>query len=77
MLAKLASIYVKSINDGAVPNIENAWTYVCMTENQKVLDRTIEEFNQNILDLKADLPLPQEDLNTRFNEYFQYSLQSL
>ena len=42
-----------------------------------MLDRTIEEFNQNILDLKADLPLPQEDLNTRFNEYFQYSLQSL
>ena len=48
MLSKLASVYVNSINEGAVPNIESAWTYICMTENKKILDRIIEEFNHNI-----------------------------
>ena len=29
MLANLANVYVQSINEGAIPNIENAWTYIC------------------------------------------------
>lgn len=29
MLYHLASDYVKAINEGAVPNIESAWTYIC------------------------------------------------
>ena len=32
MLAGLASSYVTAINEGALPNIENAWSYIC--ENQ-------------------------------------------
>jgi hypothetical protein len=32
MLAGLASSYVSAINDGALPNIANAWSYIC--ENQ-------------------------------------------
>jgi len=70
MLSKLASVYVTSINEGAVPNIESAWTYICMTENKKNLDRIIEEFNHNIQGLRAELPIHQEELNNRFNEYF-------
>lgn len=33
MLLKLAEVYVSAINEGAVPNIENAWTYICRNEN--------------------------------------------
>ena len=29
MLGDLCLTYVKAINEGAVPNIENAWTYIC------------------------------------------------
>ena len=36
MFNGLLNSYVKAINDGAVPNIENAWSYVCKNECQKV-----------------------------------------
>ena len=32
MLLNLAENYVTAINKGAVPNIENAWTYICKSE---------------------------------------------
>ena len=32
MLATLAGQYVQAINNGAVPNIESAWTYICRSE---------------------------------------------
>jgi len=33
MLCKLADVYVSAINDGSVPSIESAWTYICRSEN--------------------------------------------
>ena len=32
MMLTLADSYVASINDGAVPNIESAWSYICKSE---------------------------------------------
>ncbi len=32
MLAWLLENYVTSINQGAIPNIENAWSYMCKNE---------------------------------------------
>jgi hypothetical protein len=32
MYADLIKSYVFAINNGAVPNIENAWTYICRNE---------------------------------------------
>jgi hypothetical protein len=32
MLANLTQVYVEAINKGAVPNIENAWNYICKNE---------------------------------------------
>lgn len=29
MLSGLAQSYVKAINEGALPNIANAWSYIC------------------------------------------------
>lgn len=77
MLSKLSTVYVDSINQGSVPNIESAWTYICLTENQKILDKTIEEFNRNIEDLRGDLPIPIDDLWTWFDELFNYSVETL
>lgn len=35
MYIALVKNYINSINDGAVPNIENAWSYVCKDECYK------------------------------------------
>jgi hypothetical protein len=32
MLLELADAYTSSINSGKLPNIQNAWTYVCLNE---------------------------------------------
>lgn len=41
MLATLASSYVTSINNGAVPNIETAWQYICKSECHKAVEESI------------------------------------
>ena len=33
VLVNLAQQYVAAFNSGGVPNIENAWTYICRNEN--------------------------------------------
>jgi hypothetical protein len=40
MLANLASSYVSAINNGAVPNIDSAWNYICKNECIKALDES-------------------------------------
>ena len=44
MLAWLLDNYVTSINQGAIPNIENAWSYMCKNECQKGLEESLEIF---------------------------------
>ena len=35
MVADLCETYCEAINNGAVPNIESAWTYICKNECHK------------------------------------------
>lgn len=35
MFVLLARSYLSAINEGAVPNIENAWSYLCKNECMK------------------------------------------
>ncbi|RYX99812.1 hypothetical protein EON78_02610, partial [bacterium] len=37
MYAELVHAYIEAINEGAVPNIENAWSYVCKNECMKAM----------------------------------------
>ena len=37
MYMSLISEYVKEINGGGVPNIQNAWIYLCKQENEKAI----------------------------------------
>jgi hypothetical protein len=32
MIVELANSYIQALNEGVVPNIENAWTNVCQFE---------------------------------------------
>ena len=55
--------YICSINNGAVPNIESAWTYVCKNECIKAVGESIELYDNVIKDiLHNKLPLPVEEL---------------
>lgn len=40
----MLSSYVGAINDGAVPNIENAWNYMCQEQCTKVMTESLETF---------------------------------
>ena len=41
MLLELALAYTNSINDGSVPNIQNAWSYVCQNECNRAIQESI------------------------------------
>ena len=45
MYSDLIKSYVGAINDGAVPNIETAWTYICQNECQKALILSIDTYD--------------------------------
>ena len=46
MYADLIRSYASAINEGAVPNIENAWTYICHNECQKAFANAIETYEE-------------------------------
>lgn len=39
MLVEICKAYTEAINSGRVPNIENAWTYLCKQESYKAANR--------------------------------------
>jgi hypothetical protein len=41
----LLSSYVNAINNGAVPNIENAWNYMCQEKCAKAFEESLSYFN--------------------------------
>ena len=44
MIVELANTYIKALNDGHVPNIENAWTNVCNFEQERAYKESIRLF---------------------------------
>jgi hypothetical protein len=48
MFVCLTRSYLASINDGAVPNIENAWTYMCKDECVKAVGLAYEAYERNL-----------------------------
>ena len=48
MFISLTKNYLNAINEGAVPNIENAWSYLCKNECQKA-ELSAYEFYEKML----------------------------
>ena len=64
MMATLAESYVVAINNGAVPNIETAWSYICKSECQKALDDSL-KIAESIFGQEAiRLPMNEEDIRS-------------
>jgi hypothetical protein len=69
MLATLAESYVTSINNGAVPNIENAWSYICKSECHKAIEESMEKFEGIMRDVALNkIPLEEEELHEFYLE---------
>lgn len=66
MLATLADTYVRAINNGAVPNIESAWTYLCKSECSKALEEAL-AFTEEALS-SIVLPMNEMELNASIKE---------
>jgi hypothetical protein len=67
LLVGLAKQYVAAINQGAVPNIETAWTYICQIESQKALVEACKLFCAVIKDT-IQMPCTEEELRTVFTQ---------
>lgn len=63
MLANLAESYVTAINNGAVPNIETAWTYICKNECQKAIEEAVGIAEADVRELAVKLPLNEDDFH--------------
>lgn len=64
MLFNLAQSYIIAINKGIVPNIENAWTYICKNECLKAFQKSYEKYDNTINNLIAD-KLPMDDIDIK------------
>lgn len=75
MYCSMISSYVEAINDGAVPNIENAWNYMCEEQCRKSLDECYEVFMKELKDGFRDFPRPEEDFNKVVTDAEEKSLE--
>lgn len=63
MYAGLVHSYIRAINEGAVPNIENAWSYVCQSECMKAAQEGADAYDATVREILQDkLPLPLDEL---------------
>jgi hypothetical protein len=56
MLLEAAEAYIKAVNTGRVPNVENAWTYVCQQETDKAIKISINQVDEIIAQEKKENP---------------------
>lgn len=47
---KIIKTYVEAINNGAVPNIQSAWEYICAEKSQKLLNESEDLYLRGIKD---------------------------
>lgn len=69
MYADLVINYVTAINKGAVPNIENAWTYISKGECQKGMEKSYESFCEDLTSsFEMHAPVFEYDLKNMYKE---------
>ena len=64
MLAGLLRNYISAINEGAVPNIENAWSYICKGHCQKLFDSCFRQYDERFSEKLIDnFPTSAENID--------------
>ncbi len=70
MLFSLIESVINSINEGAIPVIENSWKYVIGTECMKSVNETIKEYKNNIIKYQKE-NLDKSDYFSLLEKYNQ------
>ena len=69
MYASLVENYIKAVNSGIVPNIENAWTYICQGECKKAYKEAMAKYDRILLgSVQHRLPISEEELKLLHKE---------
>jgi hypothetical protein len=69
MMATLAESYVLAINNGAVPSIDNAWSYICKNECHKAIEESLTSFEDTLREIGMNkIPMEEEDLREAYEE---------
>ena len=65
-LINLGMAYTQAINSGAVPSIQNAWSYICESKCQYALTDALKMYEKEAAALRdSGLPMSVEDLDER------------
>ena len=68
-LVNLSIAYTQAINTGAVPSIQNAWSYICESKCQYALTDSLKMFEKEAASLReSSLPMSVEDLDEKGRE---------
>ena len=54
MMLELAHAYTGAINEGTVPNIQNAWSYVCQNECNRAIQESIQMYQMEMRPATAE-----------------------
>ena len=54
-LIEICKAYIQAVNKGSLPNIENAWTYMCKNDSIKAMEHCLAEMDAK---LHGQLSLP-------------------
>lgn len=65
MMSGLLKNYVSAINEGAVPNIENAWTYICKSHCHKLFENCFRHYDERFSErLNDSFPTSVDNIET-------------
>lgn len=76
LYCSMISAYVGAINEGAVPNIENAWNYMCEEQCRKSLDDCYELFIKEMKEGFREFPKPEDEFNKCVHEAEEKALEA-
>ena len=76
MFCSMMESYLKAINEGAVPNIESAWKYMCEEQCNKIYTESLEFFKDRIQDIANGPPKTEEDFNRMIEEAEDKALET-
>lgn len=76
MMATLAESYVCSINNGVVPSIENAWSYICKSECHKAIEESMARFETFLRDsVVPRIPMDDDELKECYQDAKKEALE--
>ncbi|CAG9321625.1 unnamed protein product [Blepharisma stoltei] len=68
MLLVFMQSYIDSMNSGCVPNIENAWNYICKAQNKRAFEDAAQTYERILGSASRKLPVMEEQIKALHKE---------